>query len=181
MNIRLPYITGKTEKAQITQIVSYLRQLALTLQQFPQQVEQQVAEQLAAQQQPKKQAAPKDEESNKAFASLRVYKDLNVNGGINGVYIKSVKVWISTQFTLQSRFTYWDDQGHSRQSFLVSGNDNGLPVLGIITLNSKGGCVWTGTENVTVSTSPDGSVTVKLPYTAYDYFLVQSSESFSVK
>lgn len=181
MNIRLPYITGKTEKAQITQIVSYLRQLALTLQQFPQQIEQQVAQQLAAQQQPKKQAAPKEEESNKAFSNLRVYKDLTVNGGINGAYITSVQIFGRSTFTLQSKFNGWTSSGNSRQSFLVAGNDNSLPILGLITLNSRGECAWYGSENVSVSTASDGSVTVKMLYPAYDYFLVLSAEKFFAK
>ena len=179
MNIRLPYISGKTEKAQIAQIISYLRQLALTLQQFSQQVEQQAAAQ--QQQQVKRVSAPKEEESNKAFSNLRIYKDLNVSGGINGVYVQSVQVWQTTSFTLQSRFTYWDTVGDSRQSFLVAGNNNGLPVLGVITLNSKGDCAWQGSENISVSTAPDGSVTIKMPRTSYDFFLVQSGERFSVK
>ena len=166
VNIRQPRITGKTLPEQINQIIAYLRQLAQDLQ---------------ACSQPAMQAPEQSTQRGSVFADLRVRKGLTVDGGVNGVFTRQVRVWESTSFSLQSKFSQWDTLGHSRQSFLVCGNGNNLPVLGVVALKSNGEALWQGSEGVSVSTEAGGVVKVTLSRVAYDYFLVQSAEHFSVK
>lgn len=164
---RLPHITGKTVPEQLSQIVSYLRGLALQLQQLPQ-----------------RESAPAQEEAaarSTSFQTLRVHKKLTADGGVNGVHMQSVSLHGTARLCLQSRFTGWDDEGYIRQSFLIAGFPGRVPVLGLVSLDSAGRCAWNGTEGVTVAAGEGGKVVVSFDKVAYDTVLVQSTDPFAVQ
>ena len=99
--------------------------------------------------------------------------------GINGVSIRQVKVWGSTEFLLKTRFSHWNGDGNVRQSLLVAGCMNSTPLLGVVRVSSNGSCQWEGTQGVTVSTRGEGVLCVKLPVTLFEHLLVMSPNEFN--
>ncbi|MBR4864733.1 MAG: hypothetical protein IKU07_09160 [Oscillospiraceae bacterium] len=166
MDIRPPLITGQTLGEQVQQLIAYLTRLARQLQTLPenQPAEVKVAEEIAR---------------PGSVQKLRVHKELTVEGGINGVSIRQVKVWGSTEFLLKTRFSHWNGDGNVRQSLLVAGCMNSNPLLGVVRVSSNGSCQWEGTQGVTVSTRGEGVLCVKLPVTLYEHLLVMSPNEFN--
>lgn len=69
----------------------------------------------------------------------------------------------------------------TRQTVFIFGNSNQIRVLGMITINSNTQtCYWYGIDdNVSVSRNNSGLVTVTLPTTTYDVFVLISGNPIS--
>lgn len=158
---RLPHITGSTPQEQISQIIAYLRQTALLLQNLP-------------------VTPPAEEKKTLPAARSCRFPALQVDGGINGLYTRRVRVWGSTSFCIRSRFPDWNSTGGQRQSLLLTGSANGTPILGVIVVGSGGSCAWSGSEAVTLTAEEGGVIRVTFRMTCYDYFILQSPEAFTV-
>ncbi len=99
---------------------------------------------------------------------------------VNGVCMRSVRVWQTDGFTFQSKFSQWEAAG-ARQSLFLFGNRNGTPVQGVITVGSDGSCQWSGQPELTLTKQAGGAVQVSLGATAYDALALLSAEAFTIK
>lgn len=96
---------------------------------------------------------------------------------VSGLYLRSVRVWGSSQFRLQTKYGSFNGTGDNRQTVFLFGSANGKLIGGIIGVNSAGGCYWSGTEGVSASAETDsGIITVTLPNGAYDILGLISAE-----
>lgn len=163
MNIRPPCITGQTTDQRLEEVIGYLRQLPKALSQ----------EETSVRTQP--QSLP----GTMVLHRLQV-RDALTAGSINGICPGRKRVWGSREFQLQSRFSHWNSEDVTWQSFLICGSSNGTPVLGTAVVDSHGGAAWEGSAGVSVTTGQGGIVTVTLAKTCYDYFQITSPEPFRV-
>lgn len=168
MNIRQPHITGKTVGEQLEQVIAYLRNLSQQLQLLPEQTAPTPAENTA------------DPGGRTGFWNLRVRNTLTLDGSINQAYVQSVLLNGTSLMRLQSRFSAWDGVGYRRQSFLLCGYLKDAPIFGVVYVDDGGSCGFSGTGGVAVSAESGGVVTITMPKTAYDRFLILSSEEFRV-
>lgn len=163
---RPPLITGKTQQEQIREIIGYLRQLSGALSRLSLQ-----------------DAAPADSQQvqlqRNQFYNLRIQNSLTVDGAVNGICGRRIRVWETDRFSIQTQFTQWDDLGYDRQSFLIAGSQNGMPVLCVLSVSSKGVCNRTGDGIVDVRKKENGRIEILLGGQTYDYFIVLSSEPFA--
>ncbi len=167
IDVRPPLITGQTLGEQVQQLIAYLTRLARQLRDMPEsrvEVEQETEEEL-----------PRN-----SFHKLRVQKELILEGGVNQVYIRRARVWSTNEFVLKTMFSNWNSNGELRQSFLISGCVNSIPLLGVVRLNNNGACQWQGTAGVTLHPEDGGFLRVRLPDVAYDHLIVQSPYEFHV-
>lgn len=96
---------------------------------------------------------------------------------VSGLYLRPVRVWGSSQFRLQTKYSAFDGDGGNRQTVFLFGGANGNLLHGVIGVNDAGACYWSGTEGVSVSAETDtGILTVTLPNGAYDHFGLISAE-----
>lgn len=97
---------------------------------------------------------------------------------VSGMYIRTVK---ATSFTIQTRFEAFQGGSSERQSILLFGSmSDGSAVLGVIGVDGTGGCAWSGTGAVTVTTGSNGKITVRLPGTARDCVGLLSAQLFTI-
>lgn len=171
MNIRLPHITGKTPPEQIAQIIRYLQDLVRQLWQLPEQLQQ-----MTQTTETQTQTAT----DRNRFVNLRVSKKLTVNGGINGVYMRSICPGADVPVRLQSCFPQWSEDASGRQSFFICGHVSSGSILGLVCLDSAGTCSWSGTGSVTVTAEDGGIVRLEMGASPEDCCLIQSPEPFSV-
>ena len=167
MDIRPPLITGQTVGEQVQQLIAYLTRLARQLQELPDAQPAAVAQRVET-------AYPG------SVHKLRVRKDLTVDGGVNGVYIRKVRVWGVGEFTIRTNFAEWNSSGGLRQSFLLAGCANSKPLLGVVRISNNGAWQWSGTEGVSFVAEGAGVLRVKLPDVLYDHLLVQSPDEFYI-
>ena len=84
-------------------------------------------------------------------------------------------VFSTKTLVFQSKFTTYTSES-SRQSVFIFGMDNGIPVHGLLCIGGGGNITYNGTGNVSGSMDSTGKVTLTLDKTAYDRFLLISSE-----
>lgn len=112
--------------------------------------------------------------------TLDVHWDLQARKSINGVYIRTKRLFLTKQMAIQTMFSAFDGQGDVRQSIWLFGNDNGLLIRGVMGVSNSGQVYWDGTEGVTLSADPaTGVVTVTFPYAGYDRFVFVSPDPFA--
>ena len=162
---RPPLITGRTQQEQIRQIIGYLRQLASAL------------SRLSTEETPVGDSQQEQLQRNQ-FYNLRIQNSLTVDGAVNGLYGRRIRVWETDRFSLQTQFTQWNDTGNDRQSFLIAGSRNGAPVLAVLSISSQGACSRTGEGIADVQKKEEGKIEVLLGGQTYDYFIVLSPEPF---
>lgn len=114
-------------------------------------------------------------ENNFAF-----HVPVNFDQGVSGAHIRKVQVWGEKSFRLQSKYTSFGESGGNRQSIFLFGSMNGTPCMGVIVVNSAGGCVWSGTDGVALTAEDGGIICVTLKSECYDHFLLLSAESISI-
>ncbi len=97
---------------------------------------------------------------------------------VSGLYLRSVQVYGSSQFRLQTRFSAFDGTGNSRQSILLFGYNNSTLLYGVVGVRDNGECAWSGNvSTVTVETADNiGGITVTLPAMSWDWFGLISAE-----
>lgn len=160
MDFQLPHITGETVPQQVSQIVSYLRQLALQLQMLPEPVE-------------KTAEASPQERSN-------VFPTLQIQGSLNGVYLRRVPVSNSADFRIRTALETWTGAGIGRQSLFLWGNLGDQPLEGLILADDGGGCTWEGTEGITLFKENGGILGIRLSQQIRDPLIIQSAKPFSI-
>lgn len=106
--------------------------------------------------------------------------DAKFRKSINGCYMKSFYLSGKYTFTIQTKYSTFDEGGGNRQSILLFGRDNALVINGLITLDSAGVTSWTGTGDVTIAKEGNGRIVVTLPRTAYDTLVAISGDYFEI-
>lgn len=159
LDFQLPHITGQTTGEQVTQIVSYLRQLAMLLQQLP--VQAHSAETSTA-------PLPRSQ----SFSTLKVRDRLQLDGSLNGIVLDSVQLRGST-LQLQTAMSDWDTATTGAQLLFLLGSYHGC-----IHVTGAGVCSWTGEAGVTVTKGEKGVVTVTFPQPVSEKLMILSSHKF---
>lgn len=103
-------------------------------------------------------------------------------GPVGGAYIKSVPVYDGVRsFSVKTKFSAFDGAGDQRQTVLIMGSANYTPVLGMLTVNDKGVCSYSGAGNITAAPcDTSGGITVTLPAGSFDRFLLMSPELIEI-
>lgn len=103
-------------------------------------------------------------------------KTNNING-----YILISFVNATDTIKIQTKFDSIPTSGAMRQSIFMFGTANGTTVYGMITLfsNTPLNSRWNGVGNVGVNIDSNGIVTITLPQTSYDRFILISSEKIA--
>lgn len=157
---QLPHITGKTTQEQLSQVISYLRQLALLLQQLPEQQTQKV------------EAAPQQLRGNR-FSGLTVRNSLVLGGDINGIYLGTRYLYGTQAMYLQTAFSEWNPAGTEVQTLVLIGS---LP--GCLQVQQTGQCNWIGGGDVTVTPGEKGAVVLTFPQPLSENIMILSTHSF---
>ena len=103
--------------------------------------------------------------------------------GINGVYIKKVRVWETKQFVVQTAFSQFVENGGSRQSIFMFGCVNQEMVFGVLGIQNNliSDVEWVGSGYVTCEKDiASGQITVTLPAPAFDYITLISALEISI-
>ena len=103
-------------------------------------------------------------------------KTNNING-----YILISFANATDTIKIQTKFDSIPTSGATRQSIFMFGTANGVTVYGMITLfsNTPLNSRWDGVGNVGVNIDSNGIVTITLPQTSYDRFILISSEKIA--
>ena len=116
----------------------------------------------------------------KTGEALRVAGNATFENSINGAYILRFRVDGTNTFTIKTRYGEFAGKGQSRQTVSVFGCDNWTIIRGAMVVGDNGTCKWDGTSGVAVEPSETaGAVTVTLPTTAYDEFVLMSPNPIS--
>lgn len=99
---------------------------------------------------------------------------------LNQVFMRAAYLGGTNELVLQSKFSAFTGAGNERQSVLLFGMDNGLLIQGVIGINDTGAVLWSGTDGVSVAAGDGGTVVIRLPVEAWDWFTLFSSENISV-
>lgn len=185
IEIRLPNITGYTEKEQLAQIKSYLYQLVQQLQftldslgnSSGAVVDNAVSNtDVITEFNNLKPYIIRSQDIIDVYytkISLRLEKDYNLER-INTISVTADK------FEIKSMFSEFSGEGTGRQTFFIFGNANATIVQGVAKIADNGTTQWEGTNGVTLQTKPEGMLTVVLPDIANDTFTVISGNDFSL-
>lgn len=113
---------------------------------------------------------------NKGIRVTLNSKTNNING-----YILISFVNATDTIKIQTKFDSIPTSGAMRQSIFMFGTANGVTVYGMITLfsNTPLSSRWDGVGNVGVNIDSNGIVTITLPQTSYDRFILISSEKIA--
>ena len=104
---------------------------------------------------------------------------VHCDGAVSGVYIRPVRVWGTDAMQFHSKYTQWGESDN-RQSVLLFGSRNGVPVLGVVIIHSDGSVYWSGAEGVTPSAQDSGVVRLTFDNAAYDYMVLCSAEPIAL-
>ena len=77
---------------------------------------------------------------------------------------------------LKTQFRDFAGTDVSRQSLLLFGSNNALPVWGMLTVDGSGAAAWSGTGDLAFSTADNGCVILQLPETGSDRFVSISGQ-----
>ena len=152
VDIPTPHITGQTTREQLTQIIGYLRKLAFALQEMPE------------------STAVTETEKTERVENLHVEKNLSLEGGVNGLYLRCGYLSPDGSLHLQCR---------DRQSFLVAGERGGQPVLGMA-LVRDGTCRWSGTDGIQLYLTAAGVLEIATGLAEQSLFFIQSPSPFRI-
>lgn len=103
-------------------------------------------------------------------------KTNNINGHILISFVNATDT-----IKIQTKFDSIPTSGAMRQSIFMFGTANGTTVYGMITLfsNTPLNSRWDGVGKVGVNIDSNGIVTITLPQTSYDRFILISSEKIA--
>lgn len=158
---QLPHITGRTTEEQLAQVIGYLRQTALLLQELPlqpPQVTEAVSRQLRSH----------------TFSELTVRNGLRLDGGLNGIVMKVKNLKDTNLITLHSRFSQWKAESTEKQSFFLLGSS-----YGCLQVTGAGECSFSGSSGVSVTGAEGGIVKITLPQPVKEQFMLLSTGQFS--
>lgn len=153
VDIPTPHITGQTTREQLTQIIAYLRKLSFALQGMPENT-----------------AEAETGQPTERVENLHVEKNLSLEGGVNGLYLRCGYLSPDGSLHLQCR---------DRQSFLVAGERGGQPLLGMA-LVRDGTCRWSGPDGIQLHLSASRVLEIATGLTEKSAFFVLSPAPFRI-
>lgn len=105
--------------------------------------------------------------------------DMFLDGHANGMYW-DVATLSGATFTVQSRFTTFEDAATAWQTLLLWGSCGGQLVHGAVVIGNDGRTAWAGTGGVSVAAGSDGKVTITIPQAADDQLALMSTHKFDM-
>lgn len=104
----------------------------------------------------------------------------NFRKGINGCYMRNVRIHQTDSVKVQTMFANFDGTGGERQTIFVFGSANTVNINGTVFVNSAGNVGWTGTGNVTITAEAGGIIKVTMPGICFDLFVFISPYYFEI-
>lgn len=106
--------------------------------------------------------------------------DAKFRKGINGCYMRNVRIHQTDSVKVQTMFSNFDGAGGERQTISIFGTANGNIINGIVFVNTAGNVGWFGTGNVTITAETGGIIKVTMPTICYDLFVFTSPYYFEI-
>lgn len=105
-----------------------------------------------------------------------------VTKGVTDIYTRSKYKASVSSFTVQTRYSSWENSSTNRQSFLIWGCCNSAPILTIAIVSNAGSFTFLNMNSsnpITGTKGSNGQVTFSVTNsTFYDYITVMSAYSF---
>ena len=103
------------------------------------------------------------------------------DSSVCGAYIRTVYMSGGKTITLQTAFSRFESTQTGRQSIYLFGSANGVSIHGLLIVHGADGSIsWSGTGSVSAAPGEAGTITVTLPNTAWDQFILMSAKNFSI-